>query len=255
MCGVIEGGMRGRRTVLLAGLVFTVSVTDCGTNNASSPTCENVTPAITKAAESQLRNDSLTGKTAGATSLVREASRELNAVKETHYTHVAAVDESRGQFDYDCSSFLAYALQRALPRAYDEIVATHPAPKTRDFVDEFTNVPSKGSQFVRVPHGLDLRPGDIVAWLLPPGSDDTGHIAIVAGTPSVSADRGDELLVPVVDSTSRLHGIADTRGAGGGLGLGTIGLLVDDVGNLVGHRWAGGCGDTKAELTVAVRPR
>ena len=237
--------------MLLACLVGTV---DCGSSKATSPTCENIAPGIAKSAEAQVRQNALTGRTPGATALIREASRELVAVKETHYTHVPAVDESTGQFDYDCSSFLAYALKQSLPLAFAEVTAANPAPKTRDFVQEFTNLPPTDPQFVRVPRGIDLRPGDIVAWLLPPGSQDTGHIVIVAGVPTVSADRADELLVPVVDATSRLHGVADTRGSGGGLGVGTVGLLLDEGGGLIGHRWAGGCGDAKAETTVAVRP-
>ncbi|MEO7096593.1 MAG: hypothetical protein ABI175_25265, partial [Polyangiales bacterium] len=139
--------------------------------------------------------------------------------------------------------------------ALAEITLAHPAPKTRDFVQVFINLPAMDPQFASVPRGVDVRPGDIIAWLLPAGSEDTGHIVIVAGTPIVSADRADELLVAVVDATSRPHGIADSRGAGGGLGVGTIGLLVDPAGALTGHRWAGGCGEAKGEITVAVRPR
>lgn len=244
--------MRRLRVLLLAGVLGTI---DCGRDNATSYTCENISPGITKAAETGLRKDGLAGRTAGATALVHEASRELIALKGTHYTHVAAVDESTGEFDYDCSGFLAYALQRSLPLAYAEITAANAAPKTRDFVQEFMNLPATGAQFARVQRGMDLRPGDIVAWLLPPGSEDTGHIMIVAGTPTVSADRADELLVPVIDATSRAHGVADTRSGTGGLGVGTVGLLVDADGLLVGHRWAGGCGDLKSETTVAVRPR
>ena len=244
--------MRPHRLVLLMCVVGAVA---CGSSNASSPTCDNVTPGITKTAETQLRKDALAGETPGATALIHEASRELVALKETHYTHVPSIDENTGQFDYDCSSFLAYALKQSLPLAFAEITAAKPAPKTRDFVQVFMNLPTNDPQFVLVPRGVDLRPGDIVAWLLPPGSQDTGHIVIVAGKPTVSADRADELLVPVVDATSRLHGGADTRGPNGGLGMGTVGLLLDEGGGLIGHRWEGGCGEAKAETTVAVRPR
>ena len=236
-------------------VIGTVGALGCGSDKATSPTCENVSPAIAKTAEKSLRDNALKGATPGATALIREASRELVLMKETHYTHDAVIDEGAGRFDYDCSTFLAHALQTALPLAYREITASNPAPKTRDFVQTFTNLGAMDSQFVRVAHAVDLQPGDILAWLLPPGSEDTGHIVVVAGTPTVSPDRSDELLLPIVDATSRPHGVADTRGPRGGLGLGTVGLLVDATGALVGHRWAGGCGDAKGETTVGVRPR
>ncbi len=246
--------MNFRRPLVLALLVTTAN---CGSDKTSSSsyTCENISPGIARTAATALMTNAVKGSTPGATTLIREAARELRALKSTRYTHAASVDESSGRFDFDCSSFLAYALKQSLPRAIDEILAAHPAPKTRDFVQNFMNLADPDPEFIRVQLGIDLQPGDIVAWLLPPGSQDTGHIVIVAGTPTRSADRADELLVPIVDATSRLHGAADTRGPAGGLGVGTIGLLIDEEGRLIGHRWTGGCGDGKAETTVAVRPR
>jgi hypothetical protein len=60
-------------------------------------------------------------------SLLGEVRRELSAAHTTRYQHTTAVDEQRGQFDYDCSGFLDYALRRVAPAAYSAL----PVSKTR----------------------------------------------------------------------------------------------------------------------------
>jgi hypothetical protein len=89
-----------------------------------------------------------------------------------------------------------------------------------------------------------LRAGDLIAWLIPAGSDskDTGHVMIVAGQPTRNPQRKDEWLVPVIDAAASGHGHADPRRKAGpnGVGHGIVGLIVDSSDIPTGFRWSGG---------------
>jgi hypothetical protein len=87
-----------------------------------------------------------------------------------------------------------------------------------------------------------LRPGDVIAWLKPPGSTstNTGHVMVVDQAAVRNPVRPAEWLVKVIDSTTSPHA-QDTRGpSDDGLGTGTIGLQVDASGDPVGFYWQGG---------------
>lgn len=228
-----------------------------GCSSADPPTCETVSPALAHQALDALRADGVIGATPGTTALLREVERELRELRATHYAHVTSVDERSGEFDFDCSGFLGYALSRALPATWDAVRARlSDRPVARDFVSFFSSLGPREPEFTRVMQASDIHAGDIVAWLESPGAPDTGHVGIVAAAPTPSPDRPDELLVPIVDSASHTHASADTRAAGeNGLGVGTIGILVDQAGQPTGHRWAGGCGDDKSFPIVVARAR
>jgi hypothetical protein len=82
--------------------------------------------------------------------LYAEAVRELTAMRKTNYSHTTQVNESAGQFTYDCSGFVTYALKivslpasaavpkgsRTRPAAEDftvrpPLLVSHPPPNTR----------------------------------------------------------------------------------------------------------------------------
>jgi hypothetical protein len=47
--------------------------------------------------------------------LLREAQRQLARMNSIEYTHATYVDEENGAYNYDCSGFVGYALNRADP--------------------------------------------------------------------------------------------------------------------------------------------
>jgi len=178
----------------------------------------------------------------GSILLLNEAERQLARMTSSYYTHTTNIDEQSGTYNYDCSGFVGYSLARAVPGAFS--VIGHKRPVAADFYDHIVQTgptpDSGGWMSVRTP--LELRPGDIIAWLKPDSSDSTstGHVMIVAGYPAKNLDRKGEVLVQVIDSTESGHA-GDTRGPGQtGLGKGTIGIMTGPSGLPTGYYWRGG---------------
>lgn len=188
---------------------------------------------------------SVRGQGTAAARLVQEDERQLSIMRSTHYQHKTDVDEGAGRFDYDCSGFLDYVLRSVAPDAYKELPVSKPSakrPLAQDFYALFSGLAQPSGSWSTVPKASELEPGDIVSWLRPPDNDsnNTGHVMLVRAKPSRNPQESDELLVPVIDSTSSPHA-ADSRAKGQtGLGSGTIGLIVDAAGRAVSYRWRGG---------------
>lgn len=207
---------------------------------ASAVAAESAEGTPTEAAEE-------TPSELAGTLLAREAARQVTAMRTTSYEHTTFVDEATGTFEYDCSGFVGYALGRVLP-AQLEAVTTFGAvvrPLAKHYQTFFASIApgTKKSGWSRVARAIELRPGDVVAWLTPPelASTNTGHVMIVTGPATINPKRADEVLVPITDSTSSFHGGSDTRYPDRqGLGRGAIGIVVDSAGAPVRYRWTGG---------------
>jgi hypothetical protein len=232
-------------------LVFALLV-GCGGGSSSPTVDEHPVPAAARTRADAPELD------AHATQIVAEVERELGDVRSTHYQHTTSVDEARGVFDFDCSGFVAYALDRSYP---DGMQAIRAATQDRPLASDFERLMAASEAgFTRVGRAIDAEEGDIVAWLEPPekASANTGHVMIVMGAPTASSTRGDEVLIPIADSTSTPHGAADARTASGttGLGRGVIGLVVDDSGAPIAYRWVGGESAKAYATEIAIgRPR
>lgn len=195
----------------------------------------------------------------GAKALLREANRELKAAKTSTYSHKTQVDEALGQFNYDCSGFLKYALARSVPEALRSLQkATVRRPLAKHFVQFVTSLP-RGEvvgRWRQVEQASDLAPGDIIAWIKPPTvvSDNTGHVMIVRSPIRRHPQRSDEIIVPVVDSTAARHGRSDSRykTKKTGLGTGTIVLVVDKNNKAIGYRWSNSKTSRKNKTKVAL---
>jgi hypothetical protein len=177
--------------------------------------------------------------------LLNEAQRELSTMKSSHYQHRTDVNESKGIFNYDCSGFVDYALQKVAPAAYAEIPISKPSsqrPLAQDFYNLFARSTSKTSHWQQITKVDRLQAGDVVAWLRPPESDsnNTGHVMIIASVPRINPDRADEMLIPVIDSTSSPHANDTRRQGETGLGRGTIGAIFNAQGKAIAYRWRGG---------------
>ena len=165
-----------------------------------------------------------------------EVERELGAMRTTAYRRDTLVDEASGRFEYNCSGFINYALQRSLPDVFDLLVkATNARPRAADMVSAFS-VPGPGWRNVLI---SEVDRGDVVAWTRPEGlsSRHTGHVVVVAGKADQRADG--EWVVPVVDASESPHGRKDSRHGPGvtGLGTGAIVLFSKDV-QVAGYRWS-----------------
>jgi hypothetical protein len=187
--------------------------------------------------------------------LAGEAARELSVMRLSAYEHTTFVDESTGTFNYDCSGFLGYALNRVLPshllavKTFNSV--SRPLAKHYEFFFASIEPGAKKSGWSRVARAIDLQPGDVVTWLKPADlvSTNTGHVMIVRGKPAISSKRADEVIVPITDSSASFHGSTDTRyPSGEGLGSGPIGLIVDGSGKAIRYRWTGGV-STKEYVT------
>jgi hypothetical protein len=183
--------------------------------------------------------------------LLTEARRILAAVKESTYSHTTTIDEASGRYDVDCSGFVDYAMSRATPDAFTALV-THTAkrPVASSYVS-FAEAPS--AQWQRVMRASELVPGDLVAWLEPASKDttNTGHVMIVAGVVVV---HGNEVDVPIIDSTDTPHGATDARTVSKttGVGTGTIGLIVGTDGAPTAYRWSIDKGSPSVTTTIAL---
>lgn len=194
-----------------------------------------------------------TPPSARAVRLLSEGHRQLKAMKTTRYAHTIEVEEGQGQFVYDCSGFLDYALQRVDPEAYAALPVTSRTKKRPLAQDYFACFEAKTSPWTKVLHARNLKPGDIVAWLKAPESDshNTGHVMLVRAHAYPNPERADEILVPIIDSTMSFHA-EDSRGKGEtGLGRGLIGILVDGEGRPVAYRWRGGHSKDAVETRIA----
>ncbi|WP_028924757.1 hypothetical protein [Pseudonocardia acaciae] len=179
----------------------------------------------------------------GGAALLAEVRAELAAMRTTRYQHTTAVNAAEGEYFYDCSGFLDYALQRSLPThlAALPVSETKGRPLAQDFEHHFRES-TDGGPWRKVATVADLRPGDVIAWLATPTSKtrDTGHVMVVLREPEHNPRRPDEWTVEIADSTSSPHA-RDSRGDDEeGLGTGTVGLSVDGSGRPVGFYWRGG---------------
>jgi len=179
--------------------------------------------------------------------LLDEAERILSTMKSSSYQHVTHVDETNGVYDFDCSGFLDYALQRTLPEALAVIKYTpNPfnRPRAQDYYYHFTKRGSgdNGDAWRSVPQPSNLLPGDVITWLKSPNSDsdDTGHVIIVRSNPKPDPDRVNEILVTIIDSTRSPHALDSRVNGATGIGTGTISLAMNTTGSVVGFRWRDG---------------
>jgi len=194
-----------------------------------------------------------------AKALLREANRELKLVKTSTYSHKTQVNEAVGQFNYDCSGFLKYALAHSVPGALSSLQReTVRRPLAKHFVKFITSLPPGKlvGRWRQVEGVTDLAPGDIIAWTKPRTviSDNTGHVMIVRSAIRRHPKRSDEIIIPIMDSTAARHGRSDSRYKAGrnGLGTGSIILVVDETNKAIGYRWSTSKNSRKHTTKIAL---
>jgi hypothetical protein len=244
---------------LVSGVAFLALVSPVSAPDGGEPSARNVQLASFVTA-GPVGPASAPGRPAPANTsnqrFLAEVRRELNAMHQSRYQHATEVNEAIGEFYYDCSGFLDYALRRSAPAALRALPVSKERPLAKDVVHYLQRVAAGGTlgPWRSLATVADLRPGDVISWLTPEDSDslNTGHVMIVLDRPAPSRRHADEWLVRVADSTSSPHA-ADSRPAGhDGLGTGTIGLVADRSGHPVGYYWRGGVSTELKHTAVAL---
>ena len=175
----------------------------------------------------------------GPEGIIVEARRQLAAMRVTAYDHHTVIDELRGLYRCDCSAFVDYVLACTAPEALASLRTFSREgrrPQARTYVALLNRLQAgqESGSWRRLRSPVDLRPGDIIAWLAPnrrpdfTGHVNTGHVMIV-DTPAVP--RGpDEWVVGVIDSSTG-HGGDDPRRAPehAGIGRGQVVLITDGM--------------------------
>ena len=176
---------------------------------------------------------------AGSAALLAEATRVLDTMTASTYSHKTHVEGT--VYDVDCSGFVDYVLARVAPAALGELrAATVKRPLARHFVDFFAAPAVARTTWERIARVQELSPGSLVAWRKPDDvtSTNTGHVMIVAAPPTQRKDGG--WLVAVLDSSASPHGKDDTRkkSRATGVGRGTMVLETNAAGAPVAYRWS-----------------
>jgi hypothetical protein len=156
----------------------------------------------------------------------------VNNFQETHYTHNLHIDVDAGVYDCDCSEFVSFVLETVAPQHYALIAATvAPSRPLAGDYQAFLASPTLESTggWKRIRALSDARRGDIIAWLLPISTGNTGHVFFVAEPPA-SMDPG-LFSVRVYDSAQAPHYDDTRRDGGNGVGTGFINFKVDAAGS------------------------
>jgi hypothetical protein len=182
-----------------------------------------------------------------------EAIRILGNTQQTQYQHNIYIDEATGTYDVDCSGFVSYILGRIAPNHLDLIPMQDGETRllAQDYYNFFSSLPTETTngwrQILVLAHA---RPGDLIAWALPPPNKDTGHIFVVASDPVQLSD--DTFAVPAYDASDILH-YDDSRGPNQqfqtGVGSGTF-HLNDADGLPIAFQF--GPGDPVVQVNIAI---
>lgn len=184
----------------------------------------------------------LTPATRAARRVLELQAAVRSSLTYTAYRHRTKISRSDGVYVWDCSAMVAWFLRKAAPEARKAMSKGRPV--ARDFHRQIARAPTKHPRhgWQRLRHIEDVRPGDLFAWVRPPGfpSRNTGHTGFaleparpVPGLPGAYTLR-------ILDATSLPHD-HDTRDPAGegGIGEGTIMFLVGEDGRGVAYGWFG----------------
>lgn len=147
-----------------------------------------------------------------------------------------------------CSSFQSFLIREALGWSESKMRARF--GRVSPLAEEYHRAIVQARWFDPQHLISTVRPGDHLAIRFGEEAQKetgfTGHAALIEGEP---VERGPVLVgdklygrwnVPVIDSTSTPHGVLDSRATrnGQGIGRGTMILVTDDAGWIVGYAWS-----------------
>lgn len=242
----------------LALILFPCFAGCTSATSGTAPVTSDVTTARAATAATPA-HAAVAGQLASVTSdnpVWRSAYRMFLSINTTEYVHPPfTVDEANGTYKFDCLGFADHALMDADMAAYTEIgKGANPSIESyAAYFNKLSTTTPDAAGWTKVAHPVDLAPGDICLWLKP-STLDTGHMWIIAGSPSVNPKRTDEVLVRIFDSTGTVHSDDSRTGSADktGLGSGVLGMMVDSDGNPIGLYWEGGTGTSAGEKDTTI---
>lgn len=145
-------------------------------------------------------------------------------------TEVVFTDEGTAVCRADCSGLINRLLEKTYKLNANDFKQIF--GKARPFARDYESAIEAERGFQMRRSLEDVRPGDILAVRYPEDNDNTGHTMLVAQTPKMSRQEGENSYweVDILDSTSSPHGKSDSRWVEKGkhlqgLGSGTIVIL------------------------------
>jgi hypothetical protein len=148
----------------------------------------------------------------------------------------------------DCSGLINILLERSYGLTSNDFEKW--MGKRRPYAEDYFDAILQQSNFRLITKIGSVQPGDIIAIRYPPGTNEnTGHIMIIAGTPTSRKSTKPEVEgteqweVSVIDSSESGHGKTDTRHkpdgtSGQGVGQGVLRLYTTHDGEVVGYSWS-----------------
>jgi hypothetical protein len=181
--------------------------------------------------------------------LVRELQPANTSYQHKHGYVNWKGNDGKGVYEShtDCSGFLTALLEQAYGFNKDYFMKwlNTGRPLATTYHDAILN--QQG--FRQIQYLVDVQPGDVIAIKYPPGSENTGHILLVAERPrqrkasQPEIEGTDQWEVTVIDSSQSGHGKTDTRrrddGAfGAGVGQGICRLYANRKSQITGYTWS-----------------
>lgn len=153
-------------------------------------------------------------------------------VSSLHYTAYkmggTKIDESRGIYVVDCSTYVDHVMKNVYPNAYSSLTSWSGSekPNSDDYFHYFEQLSEDSKHWNAVDDVESLRPGDVIVfryrnrW----GKETGGHVMIVMDKP---IQNGDAFLVRIADSAPTGHSMDTRQKRGSGIGIGTMMLKVN----------------------------
>lgn len=164
------------------------------------------------------------------------------SLTHTAYRHKTVIRRSEGVYVWDCSAMMGWFLRKTAPVARKAMNKGRPV--ARDYYRQIARSPTRRPKqgWQRLRHIEDVRPGDVFAWIRPPGfpSRNTGHTGFALAPAEPVPEIPGAYTLRILDATSLPHD-RDTRDpqGEGGIGEGTILFLVDGDGRGIAYGWYG----------------
>jgi hypothetical protein len=181
------------------------------------------------------------------TGLLDAAEHVLSSAKSSRYQYVTYVDEVNGVYEFDCSGFVDYILQKTFPDAF-AAVEYHSNRLNRPYHEDYYRLFAKlrtddnVAGWHSVARTSELLPGDVIAWLGPANRNRIvpGHVMVVRSNPTPVPNVSNETLFAIIDSTEFPHALDSRANGATGIGTGTISLVMNRTGSPIGYRWRDG---------------
>jgi hypothetical protein len=181
--------------------------------------------------------------------MIANVSTDNNIYNNTHdsVTWTGYNGFSAYRCETDCSGLLTCLLKQSYgyTNAYFKTWTGLSNPYAATYYNEI----KAKDHFTQIPLIKDIARGDIIAIKYPAGSSNTGHIMIVASTPTARTASSplvsgtSQYEVTIMDASSSGHGSLDTRyissgNFNDGIGRGIARLYVTSKGTISGYTWS-----------------